>query len=289
MRIYVIGSEGRVGTYTLPYLQERWSVVAPPLAELDARDRNALFASVERAAPELVINYAALTNLLQCEHEPAYAREINAEVAGNVAEAARRVGARLLFLSTDAVFDGAKGSSYTEDDEPAPINVYGETKRRGELSIEEKSEDWLTLRIGWLFGGTQTGKFPDFIVRLARERDKLQVVDDRYGSPMRMEDLTRIILGVVPRSELSGYIHVANPGEPPNRLEFAREILAAHGLGHVELEGVTSDHFGEKVPRGGYLGLDTTLLESLGLSPADDWRAAVRAEFGAEGEAEAAR
>lgn len=279
MRIFIIGSEGRVGVYTLPHLSQRWQVVAPPLAELDARDREALFAAVERAEPELVINYAALTNLLQCEEEPEYAGEINAGVAGNVAEAARRVGARLLFLSTDAVFDGTRGTAYVEADPPSPVNVYGETKRQGEILVEESGADWLTLRIGWLFGGTQTGKFPDFIVRLARERDRLQVVNDRYGSPMRMADLTRIILEVIPRPELRGYIHVANPGEPPNRLEFAREILAAHGLGHVALEGVTSDHFGEKVPRGRYLGLDTTLLGRLGLEPADDWKRAVEVEF----------
>jgi len=279
MRLFILGGEGRVGTFTIPSLASRWEVTAPTLAELDARDREALMRAVETAEPDLVINYAALTDLLQCEHEPELARQINADVAGNAAEAARAVGARLLFISTDAVFDGAKGEPYTEADEPNPVNVYGRTKREGELEVEAKADDWTILRIGWLFGGTQVGKFPDFIIRLARERDRLQVVDDRFGSPMRMADLLTILEGVIPLTDLQGYVHVANPGPPPNRLEFAREIMVVNGLGRVELEGVSSDHFGEKVPRGPYLGLDIERLISLGLAPADDWAAAVAAEY----------
>ncbi|MBD3399316.1 MAG: sugar nucleotide-binding protein [Candidatus Coatesbacteria bacterium] len=279
MRLFILGGEGRVGTFTIPSLARRWAVTAPTLAELDARDREALFRAVETAEPDLVVNYAALTDLHQCEREPELARQVNAVVAGNAAAAARRVGARLLYLSTDAVFDGVKGTPYTETDAPNPVNVYGRTKREGELEVEDKADDWTILRIGWLFGGTQVGKFPDFIIKLARERDRLQVVDDRYGSPMRMADLLEILLGVVPLKELRGYVHVANPGPPPNRLEFAREILAANDLAQVELEGVSSDHFGEKVPRGPYLGLNIDRLRSLKLEPTDDWTAAVRAEY----------
>ena len=181
-RILITGKNGQVGFELLNSLAGQGQVVAVGREQMDLSQPDSIRCVVRDIAPDLIINAAAYTAVDQAESEPELALAINGIAPGVLAEEAKRLCAVLIHYSTDYVFDGGKGMPYTEDDAPSPINVYGRTKLAGEQAVQAVDVPHLILRTSWVYGAR--GKnFLLTILRLARERDKLSIVDDQIGAP----------------------------------------------------------------------------------------------------------
>jgi dTDP-4-dehydrorhamnose reductase len=182
MRILLLGKDGQVGWELQRALAPLGELIAWGRAEADLEQPEALAAPLRTVAPQVIVNAAAYTAVDQAESEPARARRINTEAVAWLAEAAARLGAWFVHYSTDYVFDGTKPSPYTEDDETRPLNVYGLSKRDGEAAIRASGCRHLVFRTSWVYAA-HGNNFLKTILRLAQERDELQVVADQRGAP----------------------------------------------------------------------------------------------------------
>ena len=181
-RILVTGTNGQIGFELLRSLAGQGEVIAAARDRMDLSNPDAIRRAVRNAAPDLIVNAAAYTAVDQAEKEQDLALAVNATAPGILAEEAKRLGAALIHYSTDYVFDGTKAAPYAEDDAPCPINAYGRTKLAGERAIQAVGVPHLILRTSWVYG--KRGKnFLLTILRLARERDELNIVDDQIGAP----------------------------------------------------------------------------------------------------------
>ncbi|MES2049501.1 MAG: dTDP-4-dehydrorhamnose reductase [Pseudomonadota bacterium] len=188
MRILLTGSTGQVGHALQNALQGMGEIIIPARENMDLSQPELVRATIQQIRPDLIINPAAYTAVDLAEREPELARTINAIAPGIMAEEAKKLGAALIHYSTDYVFDGSKHDAsgkllaYTESDVPCPINVYGKTKLEGEQLIRASGCDHLILRTSWIY--SNFGKnFLLTMLRLARERDELRVVNDQWGAP----------------------------------------------------------------------------------------------------------
>ena len=181
-RILVTGKNGQVGFELLRSLAGAVPVMAVDIDEMDLSDPDSIRRTVRELRPDLIVNAAAYTAVDQSESEPELAMAVNGIAPGILAEEAKRAGAALIHYSTDYVFDGAKGAPYAEDDEPRPINAYGRSKLAGERAIQAVGVPHLILRSSWIYGA-RGRNFLLTILRLARKRDELSIVDDQVGAP----------------------------------------------------------------------------------------------------------
>lgn len=182
MRILLFGKNGQVGWELQRSLATLGEVVAVDFPEIDFMDPKGLREFTLAAKPDLIVNAAGYTAVDKAESEPEIAMRINGEAPGVLAEVARKLGVGLVHYSSDYVFDGTKGEPYTEEDEPNPINVYGETKLAGDRAIQESGCAYLILRTSWVF--SERGKnFFLTMLQLASEQKVIRVVDDQIGSP----------------------------------------------------------------------------------------------------------
>lgn len=234
-RILLTGGTGQVGWELRRALAPLGEVVAPGRAELDLLDPGALRAAIRELAPRLVANAAAYTEVDRAESEPERAYAANATAPAVLAEEAARAGALLVHYSTDYVFDGEKGAPYAEDDPCAPLNVYGRTKREGEVAVAAAGGPHLVLRTSWVYG-TRGKNFLRTMLRLAREREELRVVDDQRGAPTwcrMVAEATAVVVaglrdgsgGFAPEGAPWGTYHLSAAGETTWH-GFAREIVA---------------------------------------------------------------
>jgi len=193
------------------------------LPEFDLTRRDQVLQLAE-AAPEIILNCAAFTNVDGCETQQEIAFQVNGEGPGLLAELAARIGATLVHISTDFVFDGNRSTPYTEEDQPAPLSVYGASKRSGEQRILDSGlRKYFILRTSWLYGAGGNN-FVETILRLAGERERLTIVADQRGTPTWTEDLARAVLALV-QTDQYGIYHYSNAGEC-SWYEFAEAIIA---------------------------------------------------------------
>jgi dTDP-4-dehydrorhamnose reductase len=195
-RILVTGKSGQVGFELLRSLAGAGQVTAVDLDEMDLSDPDSIRRTVRDIRPGLIVNAAAYTAVDQAESEPELAMAVNGVAPGILAEEAKRLGAALIHYSTDYVFDGTKGAPYTEGDEPCPINAYGRTKLAGERAIQAVDVPHLILRTSWVYG-TRGKNFLLTVLRLARERDEISIVDDQVGAPTWSRAIARATEGIV--------------------------------------------------------------------------------------------
>lgn len=226
MRIILTGSTGQVG-WALKQRLSPLALLVPDRAAADLAAPQRLAALVRAMRPEVILNAAAYTAVDQAEAEAERAFAVNAAAPGVLARAAADCGALLVHYSTDYVFDGAKQAPYTEDDPPNPINVYGASKLAGERAILESGCRHLILRTSWVYG-PRGRNFLATILRLAKERAELRVVDDQVGAPTSSIELARATLALL-EANAEGLYHLTASGAT-SWYGFARAILARAGV-----------------------------------------------------------
>jgi dTDP-4-dehydrorhamnose reductase len=232
LKILLLGRNGQVGWELEQTLAPLGELTALGRAQLDLADVPRLVASVRALQPEAIVNAAAYTAVDRAETEREAAFAVNATAPRVLAEEARRSGALLVHFSTDYVFDGAKASAYVEEDPANPINVYGASKLAGERAIAASGCRHLVLRTSWVYG-PRGANFMLTMLRLARERPQLRVVDDQVGAPTSSTAIARATATVLERTlrspGLAGFYHLAAAGET-TWCGFARAILARAGF-----------------------------------------------------------
>ena len=260
-RILVIGAKGMLGRDLMNILQASLSgdeMIGWDIEEIDIRKEEDSVAKIEKLRPDVVVHLAAYTDVDGCESDKEKAFAVNAEGTRHVARAASACHARMVYLSTDYVFDGNKREPYSEGDAPHPLNVYGHSKLKGEQYVQERVEDFLIIRTQWLYGSF--GKnFVDSILRQAGEKKTLSIVDDQTGSPTYTIDLAKAISALV-RSKARGIFHVAN-SDLCTWYTFGRTILNLSGVDQVRIIPISSKELGRPATRPSYSVLDCRKLK----------------------------
>ncbi|WP_300974841.1 dTDP-4-dehydrorhamnose reductase [Sphingomonas sp. LHG3406-1] len=276
MRILVTGHDGQVARS----LAERASdhstleLIFAARPDCDLSVPGSAAAAIEAARPALVVNAAAYTAVDKAEQEPDLARRINAEAAGEIAEAAAAVGAPLIHISTDYVFGGTGRAPMTEDEPIAPLGAYGWTKAEGEELVRAAQPDHLILRTAWVYSPFGAN-FVKTMLRLARDREEIGVVDDQRGSPTNALDLADLILALAARrlgGDSSGWgatYHAAGAGEA-SWAEVAADVMrvaAANGAPAATIRSIATSDFPTPARRPAWSVLDMGKLEET-----FDWR-----------------
>jgi dTDP-4-dehydrorhamnose reductase len=276
MRIVVTGADGQLGRELVGCLGGQGQVIRSTLSDLDvtAPDCADRLAAL---APDWVVHAAAATDVDGCERAPDHAMAVNAEGTRRVAEGCRRSGAGLIYLSTDYVFDGRKGTPYTEADVPAPLSAYGRSKLEGERAARSLASHWIIIRTAWLFG-SHGKNFVKTILSKAAAGEELRVVGDQVGSPTYARDLAEAVVLVLSR-RLIGLYHLTNSGSC-SWFEFAREILRLAGC-RTSLNRIQSCELSRPAPRPAYSVLDNAAWRAAGLRPLRPWPEALAAMLSA--------
>jgi dTDP-4-dehydrorhamnose reductase len=251
MRILITGAAGMLGTDVQSAAAAAGhEVVALSRAELDISDRDAVLAAVEVSRPDAIVNCAAYTNVDGAQSDPDGAAAVNAIGPGLLGEAATAVGAWIVHVSTDYVFDGTKTSPYLESDPTNPRSVYGSTKLLGERALALAAPERHTVvRSSWLFG-TAGACFPATMLRLASEQDTLTVVDDQRGCPTFTGHLATALVELATSTRLPGVLHLSADGDC-TWYDFAVEIMRATST-PVEVRPCSTDEFPRPAARPAY-------------------------------------
>jgi dTDP-4-dehydrorhamnose reductase len=269
-RIVVTGAGGQVGRALKPLLPEASFLTHDALDVAD--DANVTSALADA---RIVVHLAAMTNVDGCESDPQRARAINARGTRNVAAAARQSGGRVIYVSTDYVFDGLKDKEYEVDDEPNPINEYGRGKRDGEKSVASDPDN-LIVRTSSVFGDGRN--FVKTIIAAARAGRDLHVVDDQVSRPTAAVDIARAIAHLV-NGSAHGIVHVAGAGPPCSWAELAERALRAAGLntsvGRVDSASYAAAAGRLIAPRPSNSVLSLAAARDLGV-PLADWRESLK-------------
>src|SRR5882724_97840 len=270
MRVTIFGATGLLGKALMREWKED-EVTGFGSADADIRDAEQVLHLVQRTRPDWIVLAAAYTDVDGCETNRDLAFDVNCRGGVNVAQAAKQHGARLLFLSTDYVFDGTKTTPYATDDPRSPRSVYGQSKAEAEVQLGQILPQCCIVRTSWLFG-TGGKCFPNTILKLAATRPQLEVVGDQRGSPTYSVDLARALIQLC-HQEASGVVHVTNCGES-SWYDFAREIIARAGLSTV-VRQTTSDKFVRAAERPKYSVLSPESLRKRGVEMLD-WQDALQ-------------
>jgi len=240
---------------------------------LDITDKRAVGAAFKRDAPEVVINCAAWTDVDGCQSNSQRAFEVNAQAVETLAMNSRSCGARFITISTDFVFDGTKGSFYTQRDDPNPVSVYGESKLQGERRAQVAYARTIVVRTGWVFG-VGGRNFLSTIIERARRGERLKVISDAYGTPTAASDLAARLRELA-RLDLPGVYHVVNSGTGVSYEEFTTAALKVAGCESVEVESISMDTLQRPAPRPRDSRLRCLLSEAIGLPDLPDWESAL--------------
>lgn len=265
MRLLILGASGMLGQdVARAATAQAYDCVALSHGELDITDPHEVSTAVTGAAPEVVINCAAWTDVDGAEAAYADAATVNGDGAGHVARAASQVGAWTIHVSSDYVFDGAKTTPYVESDRTNPISAYGRSKLAGEAAVASGAPEAHTIvRSSWLFG-THGRCFPATILRLAAERSVLDVVDDQRGCPTFTEHLAQAIIELCV-SRPTGVLHVAGTGAC-SWYDLAQEIVALAGV-DCEIRPSSTAEQDRPAPRPAYSVLASERPEAPRLPP----------------------
>jgi dTDP-4-dehydrorhamnose reductase len=261
VRVFVTGWDGLLGTD------------GTGIDDGDICNREALRVRLEAFRPDALVHLAAMTAVDLCETEEDEAFRVNGEGSRVAAAQAEALGIPILAVSSDYVFDGAKGEPYDEDDVPNPLSVYGRSKLAGEEAVKAAALQWTLVRSAWLYG--EGGRnFVDTMGELVKTRDVVSVVDDQIGSPTYAWDLAHGIRTLLEAGS-RGVVHVANSGEA-SWYELARETAITLGLDPERIVAATTEELGRPAPRPAYSVLGTRRAEALYGLEMRSWREALR-------------
>lgn len=275
MKVLILGGAGQVGVAVARAAPAHHEVVVMTRASLDIGDARSVAEAVADVDPEWVINAAAYTAVDLAEDQPALATAVNDTAVGVLAAAAARTGARMLHLSTDFVFDGASSRAYLPSDLPAPLNVYGRSKLRGEQHVLDGGCEGVVLRTSWVYAAA--GKnFPLTMLRLMREREQVRVVADQIGSPTWAGGLAPAIWDIVALGVPPGIYHWSDLGVA-SWYDFAvaiQEEALSRGLlsRAISVVPIATAEYPTRARRPAFSLLDTAATRALLTTPAVHWR-----------------
>lgn len=278
MKLLVTGAAGQLGHDVVSEAERNnIEVIGVDVKEMDITDRDKVFEVLERIHPDAVIHCAAWTAVDAAEDEEnrEKVRLINAEGTKNIALACKKIDAKMLYISTDYVFDGTGTEPWDPDCKSyAPLGWYGETKLRGELAVSETLSSYFIVRIAWVFG--RYGKnFVKTMISVGKTHDEVRVVNDQIGTPTYTPDLSKLLVAMI-QTDKYGYYHATNEGGFISWYEFTCEIYRQAGLS-TKITPVTTAEYGlSKAKRPENSRLDKSKLVKNGFTPLPDWKDALK-------------
>lgn len=284
MKVFVTGVAGQLGRDVMDELARRGlegvgSDIAPTDAAdipLDITDSAAVERVLGQVAPDVVVHCAAWTavDLAEDADKRDKVRAINVDGTRNIARGCKALGCKLVYISTDYVFDGQGAEPWRpECRDFAPLNFYGQTKLEGEMAVEELVERFFIVRIAWAFG-RNGNNFIKTMLRLGQTHDTVRVVNDQIGTPTYTFDLARLLVDML-QTEKYGYYHATNEGGYLSWAEFAQEIFRQAGMDTTVIPVTTQEYGLAKAARPHNSRLDKSKLVENGFQPLPDWRDAL--------------
>ena len=276
LKVLITGCQGQLGKELcrqidkLNQVQKKLEVLATDFKQLDISDAQQVQNTITEEQPEIIINTAAFTNVDACETEELKAFRINAHGARNLSVAAYAIGAKIVQVSTDYVYDGIGTVPKRECDPVNPLNVYGKSKALGEQLVMATNPRHFIVRTAWLYGDGHN--FVRTMLKLATERDEIRVVNDQIGSPTSTVDLARCILNLI-QTDHYGIYHGTCEGEC-SWYEFAKRIFAIKGI-NITIIPISSGELNQTAKRPAYSVLENFMLELIGLNTFRKWEVAL--------------
>ena len=257
-------------------IQDDSPVTTMPYVGLDITDKDAVLAAVREIDPDVIVHCAAWTAVDAAEDEDKkdLVHRINVEGTQNMADAAKAVDAKIIYLSTDYVFDGQGERPWQPDDKNyAPLNYYGQTKLEGELAVSGTTDKYFIVRIAWVFG-RNGNNFIKTMVNVGRTHDTVRVVNDQIGNPTYCIDLARLLVDMA-ETEKYGYYHATNEGDYISWYDFTCEIYKQAGI-NTKVVPVSTEEYGLSVAARPFNSrLDRSKLTEAGFEPLPPWQDAV--------------
>lgn len=281
MKIMVSGANGQLGSDICSvFSQSGHQVIALNHADFDLSDSAQLQARIHAEKADVLINTAAYHHVDLCEQNPEIAAQINVVAVQTMAENCAQIGTRFIHISTDYVFDGSKKAPYIESDIVHPLNVYGKTKAQGEELVCAASPKHVVLRVSAIYGmqpcRAKNGlNFVQLMLKLAKERGQVKVVDNEFVSPTCTRDIAKQLVLITETPQIQGIVHATSEGFCSWN-EFAREIFD-YSHTKVQLDAASSSDFPAKVPRPDYSVLENAKLKAAGIQIMPHWKDALHA------------
>lgn len=277
MRIFVTGVKGQLGHDVSNECRKRgYEVIGVDIEDMDITDTAAVNSVITEAMPDVVVHCAAWTAVDAAEEEEniAKVRAVNADGTRNIADVCKKLDCKMIYISTDYVFDGQGDKPWEPDCKAySPLNVYGQTKLDGELAVAETLKKYFIVRIAWVFG--VNGKnFIKTMLSLGQKYDTVRVVNDQIGTPTYTYDLARLLTDMA-ESEKYGYYHATNEGGYISWYDFACEIFRRAGYATKVVPVTTAEYGLSKARRPFNSRLDKSKLVKNGFTPLPDWRDAL--------------
>lgn len=272
MKILITGAHGMLGKDLAKTLEEKHSLILTGRDNLDITVLKECKDFISHARPDLIINCAAYTLVDKCEEEIELAYRVNALGPRNLAVICNEQNIPLVQLSTDYVFDGAKGANYFEDDIKNPLSIYGKTKSLAEDYITNQTDKFYIIRTSWLFG-ENGNNYIKTMLQLGKTKDSITVVNDQYGSPTYTKDLAQAIAILIEEPRYGVY-HITNSGYT-NWYEYAKFIFSLASY-KVSVQPISTEEFNRPAPRPKYSVLENRLWQLEGLTPLRSYQTAVK-------------
>lgn len=279
-KVIITGGNGQLGSDIVAELLSQGFLVIPKTHEqLDITDYSKVGHVLEQEQPDILINTAAYHNVDMCELNPEQAMQVNYKAPAFMARLCRSLGTRFIHFSTDYVFDGTKDSAYIESDIASPINVYGLSKKKGETAVLNENPEALILRISAIYGAhpcrAKNGlNFILLMLKLAKERGFVRVVDDETVSPTSTESIAKMI-PLLLEHKLGGVVHLSSEGSC-SWYEFAQTMFDILGRSDVDVQRAKSADFPSKTPRPAYSVLENNVLKQHALPLMPHWKESLR-------------
>jgi dTDP-4-dehydrorhamnose reductase len=274
MKVVVTGAAGQLGQDVLLELaRKNHQAFGADRQQLDITIEENVLAYISEVKPDVILHCAAYTNVDGAEENEELAYQINAAGTEYLAKAAKQTGTKLLYVSTDYVFDGTATEPYEVDEPTKPLGAYGRTKLAGEQLLQKHLEEFFIVRTAWVFG-VHGNNFVKTMIRLGKERGEVGVVHDQVGSPTYTVDLARFMVELM-ETDKYGIYHATNSGIC-SWYEFAVEIFKQAEM-NVKVNPLTSDQFPRPAARPKYSVLSKKMIEQQGLTPLRDWKEALSA------------
>ncbi|MBI5559647.1 MAG: dTDP-4-dehydrorhamnose reductase [Deltaproteobacteria bacterium] len=273
MKILVTGSGGMLASALAELLEREHRVSALSRKEFDITDVSSVRKNILRVSPQVIVNCAAYTKVDKAEEERSEAFLINAEGPRNLAAVCRKLGARLIHISTDFVFDGKKSVPYKEEARPYPLSVYGMSKLQGEKNVQDETTDFIIIRTSWLYGRGKDN-FVKKVASLARKRKDLPVVYDQIGTPTYTGDLSTAIMNLLDKPP--GIYHFSNEGVA-SWYDFAHAIVEEMKKGGMKmrleaLRPILTEEYPAPAKRPAYSVLDKSKYKRITGEAIPHWR-----------------